>query len=102
MLAFTSVTRVTKTATVDRPEIEGLSASRQRAPRRGVTPGPPQPAVPTRARPAPSPFGQPKEKTVNMGSRTTVIGAAAALMAGFLVATGVPAAQAATVDTNAW
>ncbi|WP_158853326.1 non-reducing end alpha-L-arabinofuranosidase family hydrolase [Saccharothrix deserti] len=37
-----------------------------------------------------------------MGSRTTVIGTATALLAGFLVAAGAPAAQAATVDTSAW
>lgn len=37
-----------------------------------------------------------------MGSRTTVIGTVTALVAGLLVAIGAPAAQAATVDTNAW
>jgi hypothetical protein len=41
-------------------------------------------------------------KMVNMGSRTTVIGMVTALMAGLLVVIGAPAAQAATVDTNAW
>jgi hypothetical protein len=41
-------------------------------------------------------------KMVNMGSRTTVIGTVTALVAGLLVAIGAPAAQAATVDTNAW
>ncbi|WP_373432155.1 RICIN domain-containing protein [Streptomyces afghaniensis] len=37
-----------------------------------------------------------------MGSQTTVIGTVTALMTGLLVAPGAPAAQAATVDTNAW
>ena len=41
-------------------------------------------------------------KMVNMGIRPTVIGTVTAPMAGLPVAIGAPAAQAATVDTNAW